>query len=287
MLNVFQITSQFNVSFGDLDVCNTTGNLFVASSVESRLAEFTPDGAFVEYHPLPQGVGSLSGLGLNCETGEAWVGGTGGTVWRLAGDALPVELVSFRALADGARALLEWTTASETRNAGFFVEGLRRRVAAGDQGQENRPGGWTELGFVRGAGTTATAASYRFATPPLPSGRHAFRLRQADLDGTETILETVDVTIQPTSLHQLTLYPSPATDRVTAELIVRDAQHVSITIYDLLGREVAVLFEGQVSAGTPIRPHLDVASRGLSSGVYFVRAVGETFAGTERFVVAR
>ncbi len=45
---------------------------------------------------------------------------------------LPVELVSFTGAADGSSALLTWTTASETNNAGFSIEALRTgRVAGG------------------------------------------------------------------------------------------------------------------------------------------------------------
>ena len=83
VINTFQITASFNVSFGE--VCASSGNLFVVSSVETRIAEYTPVGALVQYHALPAGVSSLSGIGLDDLSGEAWVSGTGGGVWRLGG----------------------------------------------------------------------------------------------------------------------------------------------------------------------------------------------------------
>ena len=85
VLNTFQITSPFSVYYGDLEVSAATGNLFVVSSSESRVAEFTPAGAFVRYWALPSGVRSLSGIGFDDARGEAWVSGTDGTVWRLGG----------------------------------------------------------------------------------------------------------------------------------------------------------------------------------------------------------
>ncbi len=87
VLNSFQISATFAVNFGDLEVCAATGNLLVASSDESRLAEYTPGGLFVQYHDLPAGVTSLSGIGIDDATGDLWVAGTGGNVWRLQGDA--------------------------------------------------------------------------------------------------------------------------------------------------------------------------------------------------------
>lgn len=82
-LQTFGIEADFSVSFGDLDVSGVTGNLFVVSSVESDIAEFTPDGDFVELHPLPSGVGTLSGIALDCAAQEAWVSSTNGTVFQL------------------------------------------------------------------------------------------------------------------------------------------------------------------------------------------------------------
>jgi hypothetical protein len=44
VLNSFSIASDFDVNFGDLDVSGGTGNLFVVSSTETGLGEFTPAG---------------------------------------------------------------------------------------------------------------------------------------------------------------------------------------------------------------------------------------------------
>ncbi|HYE96556.1 MAG TPA: T9SS type A sorting domain-containing protein [Rubricoccaceae bacterium] len=82
-LQTFQITSVFSVSFGDLDVSGVTGHLFVASSAESGVAEFTPARAFVGEHALPSGVGNLSGLALDCAVNEAWASSTSGDVYHL------------------------------------------------------------------------------------------------------------------------------------------------------------------------------------------------------------
>lgn len=89
VVNTFQITATFAVNFGDVDVCASTGNLLVASSNETRLAEYAPTGTFVQYHDLPASVASLSGIGIEDETGDIWVSGTGGEVWRLEGSACP------------------------------------------------------------------------------------------------------------------------------------------------------------------------------------------------------
>jgi hypothetical protein len=83
VLNSFQTVPDYDVNFGDLDVSSVTGHLFVVSSSESGIGEFTPDGEFVTTHALPSGVSSLSGIALDCEVEEAWVANTSGSVWRL------------------------------------------------------------------------------------------------------------------------------------------------------------------------------------------------------------
>jgi hypothetical protein len=87
VLDTFATTAAlatFTVNFGDVEV-GANGNLFVVSSDETEVLELTPDGAFVQTLPLPVGVSSLSGIGLDHGRGEAWVSGTGGTVWHLGG----------------------------------------------------------------------------------------------------------------------------------------------------------------------------------------------------------
>jgi hypothetical protein len=82
VLQTFQITSVFNVSYGDVEV-GANGNLFVVSSIEDSIAEFTPLGALVKMHALPAGVSTLSGIAIDCAAGEAWVSSTSGNVYHL------------------------------------------------------------------------------------------------------------------------------------------------------------------------------------------------------------
>lgn len=82
ILQSFQITNFFSVSFGDIEV-GANGNLFVVSSIEDSIAEFTPSGTLVTMHALPEGVGNLSGIAIDCASGEAWVSNTSGNVYHL------------------------------------------------------------------------------------------------------------------------------------------------------------------------------------------------------------
>ena len=80
-------------------------------------------------------------------------------------------------------------------------------------------------------------------------------------------------------------YPNPFNPTTTLTLEVAEAQRVLAEAFDVLGRRVAVLFDGPVASGTPQRLTFDAAD--LPSGAYVVRVEGETFRATRRVTLAR
>jgi hypothetical protein len=73
ILDSLPLEGFFDVNFGDLDISSFSGNLFLVSSVETSIAEYTPDGVFIQELPLPEGLTGQSGISLDCENGEAWI----------------------------------------------------------------------------------------------------------------------------------------------------------------------------------------------------------------------
>ena len=78
-------SADFTVYYGDIEVSRTNGNLFLVSSVETKIRELTPTGKVVRDLPLPAGVRFLSGIGLDERRGEAFLSSTNGTVSRVRG----------------------------------------------------------------------------------------------------------------------------------------------------------------------------------------------------------
>ncbi len=78
---------------------------------------------------------------------------------------------------------------------------------------------------------------------------------------------------------------NPFRSETSLTLRVGASQDVTVDLVDLLGRRVATLFTGEMSADSAKR--LAVSADGLPSGVYIVRAVGETFSLTERITITR
>jgi hypothetical protein len=82
----------------------------------------------------------------------------------------------------------------------------------------------------------------------------------------------------------LLVAPNPSHGEATARFALREAGSVRLAIYDHLGREVALLHEGPLSAGPQ---QLPVNIPGLPAGVYLVRVTGEGLATSRAVTVAR
>ena len=78
--------------------------------------------------------------------------------------------------------------------------------------------------------------------------------------------------------------PNPASGVATFSLAADTPERVAVTVYDMLGRAVAEVFDGQVAAG---EVSLAVDTATLPAGQYVIRARGESFVSTQRLTVVR
>jgi hypothetical protein len=187
---------------------------------------------------------------------------------------LPVEMAAFDVTADTRDAVLNWKTASETDNAGFEVQ-----HATG----ESR---FQTVGFVEGAGTTQEPQSYRFRVSDLEPGTHQFRLKQVDVGGTPTLSEvrTVTVTMDQKLVFE-PIAPNPVRGAASFSFATREAQPVTVEVYNVLGQRVATLFNGRLSGGQTQSVQIDASD--LVSGTYFVRVKGASVNETRRMTVVK
>jgi hypothetical protein len=90
---------------------------------------------------------------------------------------------------------------------------------------------------------------------------------------------------QPAGFTLEEAYPNPFDRTATVTFSVDEAQPVTLTLYDGLGREVRTLYEGTPTAGTAERVVIDGTS--LPSGAYTVRLEGASVSGSTRIVVLK
>lgn len=88
----------------------------------------------------------------------------------------------------------------------------------------------------------------------------------------------------PTGYAVSKAYPNPFSQETQFEVSLAESQRVAVTVYDLTGREVAVLHDGILDAGTQ---SFKVSGQGLSAGMYFYRIQGEKFYTTQAFTVIK
>ena len=186
---------------------------------------------------------------------------------------LPVELVSFDAVADFKDVILRWKTASETNNAGFEVQ-----MAVDDT--------FEALGYVEGNGTTLDPQQYQYRLTDLEAGNHVFRLKQIDFDGAFEYSPEVEIITQLPEVYALSpAYPNPFNPQTKFTLSVAREQQVRVEVYNLLGRRVALLFDGRLRAHQAHPFTFDASA--LPSGLYFYRATGQTFTATRKILLQK
>jgi hypothetical protein len=79
-------------------------------------------------------------------------------------------------------------------------------------------------------------------------------------------------------------YPNPFNPTTVVSCQLPVGSHVRIAVYDLLGREVAVLMNEKKEAG---RYHVQFDGSGLSSGVYYCRMQAGTFTDVKTLVLVK
>ena len=85
--------------------------------------------------------------------------------------------------------------------------------------------------------------------------------------------------------NDITVTQGTAAASQEIRFVVKETQNVRVVLYDLLGRQVAVLFDREVQEGFERSARVDATRRGLSSGPYFLRFNGETFTETRKIMV--
>ena len=270
-------------------------DLGAQSEVRFPIADFggiaTPDDVVVYRRPTP-GSGTFSALPTSVDDGnttadptdDAVVGQTesqisgGELVLASTDDALPVELADFSAATNGSTAQLEWTTASETNNAGFEIQ---HRPPQASQ--------YRESGFVESkapGGTSTEPHTYRYAVEDLSSGIHRFRLRQVDTDGDETLSEPIraEVRVERT-LTLSSARPNPVRRASRITFTVRTDGGATVALYNVLGQKVRTLFDRSVIPGRTYEVRL--SGQSLPSGTYFVQLTAPSGTKTRQVAIVK
>jgi hypothetical protein len=180
------------------------------------------------------------------------------TLMAKAEGVVPVELTSFTGAWNNESVNLAWTTATELNNYGFEVE------------KNTGNSGWYLIGFVRGNGTKQTPTSYSFTDSKIISANKCFyRLKQIDDNGSFTYSSVVEINPVPAGGFVLEQnYPNPFNPSTKIRFSIPVSSNLRLSIYNVIGEEVAILAEGHYQAGYH---EVTYNSSGLPSGVYLYK----------------
>jgi hypothetical protein len=106
----------------------------------------------------------------------------------------------------------------------------------------------------------------------------------ADEDNPNPIAVNVEDYIVPKAYELSQNYPNPFNPSTSIEFSIPSDAAVSLKVYDVLGKEVAVLVNEQRNAGTYI---INWNASNLSSGVYFYRLNAGNFTQTRKMFLAK
>ncbi len=195
--------------------------------------------------------------------------------------SLPVELASFIAQVKENTVELRWSTATEINTAGFIIERRNDLV-------------WRPIGYVAGIGTTNIPHTHVFTDASVTSGIYIYRLKQIDTDGAFKYSHTVEISLSvPASFALYQNYPNPFNPETKIEYEIPPSPFyekrerggfVKLAVYDLLGRELAVLVNEEKPVG---RYTISWNAVGMSSGIYFYRLQAGTYSETKKMILTR
>lgn len=187
------------------------------------------------------------------------IDGYGGTACSFditVGDVtvLPIELLSFNAMARAGSVKLGWITATEQNNDYFTVE----RTVDGFS--------YEEVTRVPGSGNSQRVIEYSAIDYKPYEGISYYRLKQTDYNGKVSYSSLISVETED-QLEDMIVFPNPVKDgSIDIYFSAKDEANVMMHIYDSMGKRVMSRSTVSTSGSNTIHADLE----GVSRGIYFV-----------------
>jgi hypothetical protein len=217
----------------------------------------------------------------NSDNDGIWLSGTNttnpmqGQVYLLyASDApLPIQLASFVGSLFGNNSVkFEWQTISEINNYGFYIQRYSNKTEQFET---------LESSFQLGKGTTLEPQHYTWVDESAIITELQYRLKQIDNNGLVNYYGPISLNpnnvkageILPIDFNLNQNYPNPFNPVTTIEYSVPKPVYVKLSVFDLIGRKVLSLVDGQKTSG---KYAVQFDGTNLSTGVYiYTLSAGE------------
>jgi hypothetical protein len=187
---------------------------------------------------------------------------------------IPVELTSFTGNVNNlGQVILNWETATEINNHGFEIE---RRTETSE---------FRTVAFVEGYGTTTEPKSYSYLDKTAEQGVNYYRLKQVDFNGTYSYSDEVEVDVTgPLTFDLAQNYPNPFNPSTSIKYSVPESGNIRLSVFNIVGEEVAVLAEGFAQAGFY---EVTFDASNLSTGVYLYKLQSANSVQTKKMMLLK
>ncbi len=192
-----------------------------------------------------------------------------------------VQVTDFVSSVGPGTVTLTWKSVSEKNNAGF---NLLRQIQ-GNTSFAAIASYKTDDSLV-GLGTSSIGKVYQFTDKQASfDSTYLYLLQCESTDGTPEDLTTLSVTDNvPNTCDLLQNYPNPVNPTTKIVYQVTGTNHVTLRVYDVLGREIKTLVD---EVKSPERYEIKFDAGNLPSGVYFYRITAGSFSKTRKLVVVK
>ncbi|MBU1983612.1 T9SS type A sorting domain-containing protein, partial [bacterium] len=203
-------------------------------------------------------------------------------IWR-SDFFLPVEMLGFSAVSGQDNMVtLNWATASETNTETFIITRA-----------DSRDGLYRTVGSVRASGTTSDRHDYDFVDVGVENGRtYYYKLHTRDLNNNLNVYnidgQAVVVDATPGAgndvirdYHLAQNYPNPFNSQTQFTFHIPAADHVTLKVFDLMGREVATVVNDDMSMGSHT---ISWDANHLPTGVYMYTMTSGNFSQTNKLL---
>lgn len=217
-----------------------------------------------------------------CSSESIWRGGFYDGSSNSAGTCslLPVEMLYIAAFWDKANGIVQWATASEINNDGFYIE------------RSTDGGNFEVIGFVDGQGNSNALNTYFFSDEDLAyrSGEiFYYRLRQTDFNGSIEYSDIVSLRKENMDgsnsdpLQILYVYPNPALpiDILHILLQTEEAGQIELDVTNEMGQ--LIMSKKQISIGGIVYIELDLQNQ--APGTYSLQIRNQYMQKTTKFVI--
>lgn len=150
--------------------------------------------------------------------------------------------------------LLNWSTLSETNNAGFGVE------------RSNDAKNWEQIQFVKGNGTTTVNSNYTITDKNPTKGTNYYRLKMIDNNGKFTYSSVQSVYFSEKGTVGFSFYPNPSKNNINVALETITNKVASLDLTDNLGRVVKTIAISNQNSNS----NISINTANMNKGVYFL-----------------